>query len=72
MNQTVRIKPAGKHYVRHPDNGHRHLSQVGADGLPGEPVEMTAYWYRRLADKEIVIVEPVDTDAGKTTSKESK
>lgn len=63
MSETVRIKPAAGLYVRHPDNGHRHL--IGE----GEDVVMNAWWYRRLADKEIEIVK---VDSTKTQSKESK
>jgi hypothetical protein len=63
MSQTVRIKPAGKHYVRHPDNGNRYLNQ------DGEEVVMNAWWHRRLADKEIEIIE---TPTTKTETKESK
>lgn len=57
---TVRIKPAGKLYVRFPDNGHRHLAQ------DGEEVTLDSWWHRRIADKDVVIVEP------KEPSKESK
>lgn len=63
MSQTVRIKPAGKLYVRHPDNGHRYLEKDGED------VVMNSWWHRRLADKEVEIVEPQTT---KTEPKESK
>jgi len=66
MTQTVRIKPAGVLYVRHPDNGHRHLAAEGED------VVMSAWWHRRLADKEIEIVEPVQVDSTKPQTKESK
>lgn len=66
MTQIVRIKPAGRLYVRHPDNGHRHLAEEGED------VVMNAWWHRRLADKEIVIVQPVEVDSAKPQFKESK
>jgi len=66
MTGTVRIKPVGKLYVRHPDNGHRHLAQEG------EEVVMNAWWHRRLADKEIQIVEPAEAPASAPTTKEQK
>lgn len=66
MKGTVRIKPAGKLYVRHPDNGHRHLSPEGED------VVMNAWWYRRLADKEIEIVDQAEAPAEAPAPKEQK
>lgn len=66
MTGTVRIKPVGKLYVRHPDNGHRHLAPEG------EEVVMNNWWYRRLADKEIEIVETAQAPAGAPTNKEQK
>lgn len=66
MTGTVRIKPTGKLYVRHPDNGHRHLAPEG------EEVVMNDWWYRRLAEKEIVIVPEADAPAAAPITKEQK
>ncbi len=66
MTDTVRIKPAGKLLVRHPDNGHRHLAEGGED------VVMTSWWHRRLADKEIEIVQPDAVDSTEPQTKGSK
>jgi hypothetical protein len=51
MSRIVKIKPAGHNMVRNPDAQMRHLDPAG------EPVEMNAYWLRRLAAEEIEVVE---------------
>lgn len=65
---TKRIKPVGKRYVQFPDNGHRLLDPQGED------VVMDQFWYRRLNDGDIAIVEPaepVEVEATKPQTKES-
>lgn len=66
MTGKVRIKPVGKLYVRHPDNGHRHLAQEG------EEVVMNDWWYRRLAEKEIEIIDQAQAPAAAPAPKEQK
>jgi len=51
MTEIQRLKPAGKNLVRNPDAGMRHLT------AEGEPVEMNAYWRKRLTDGDVVKVD---------------
>lgn len=58
MAEIKTLKPAGDADVRRPDG--RHLKR------DGERVEMTSYWLRRLAAKEVVEVNAAKPAAKKT------
>ncbi len=49
---TVNVKPAPGLKIRMPERQMRHLSDAG------EVVEVNEYWRRRLADGDVVKVEP--------------
>jgi len=49
---TVVLKPAPGLKIRMPERGMRHLADAG------EAVEMNDYWRRRLADGDVLKVEP--------------
>ena len=48
----VNVKPAPGLKIRMPERKMRHLSEAG------EAVEVNEYWRRRLADGDVVKVEP--------------
>lgn len=50
MTEIVRVKPAGHNMVRNPDAAMRHLDPAG------EPVELNAYWHRRIEAGEVTLV----------------
>lgn len=62
MNQTMTVKPAAGLIVRDPDTGEK----LKPDG---ETKPRNSYWLRRLADRDVEIVEPA---APTTRSKQSK